>query len=50
MSNSKKHQIRNSTAEFLIFGTQAKTDDIEVRFQKGTIWLAQRLMAKRIQL
>jgi len=42
----KKRQIRNSTAEFLIFANQAKGDGIEVRFERETIWLTQRLMAK----
>lgn len=42
---SKEHQIRNSTAEFLIFTNQTKEDGIEVRLQGDTIWLSQRLMA-----
>lgn len=42
---SKKLQIRNSTAEFLIFINQAKEDGIEVRLQGDTIWLSQKLMA-----
>ena len=46
MKEPKKHQIRNSTAEFLIFSNQAQADSIEVRFQNGTIWLSQRLMAE----
>lgn len=41
----KKLQIRNSTAEFLIFTNQAKEDGIEVRLQGDTIWLSQKLMA-----
>lgn len=41
----KKIQIRNSTAEFLIFTNQAKEDGIEVRLQDDTIWLSQKLMA-----
>ncbi len=41
----KKIQIRNSTAEFLIFTNQAKEDGIEVRLQGDTIWLSQKLMA-----
>ncbi|KAA6314132.1 hypothetical protein EZS27_035207 [termite gut metagenome] len=40
-----KLQIRNSTAEFLIFTNQAKEDGIEVRVQNETIWLSQKLMA-----
>lgn len=42
---NKKFQIRNSTAEFLIFTNQAKEDGIEVRLQNDTIWLSQKLMA-----
>lgn len=42
---SKKFQIKNSTAEFLIFTNQAKEDGIEVRLQNDTIWLSQKLMA-----
>ena len=38
-------KIRNSTAEFLIFTSQAKEDGIEVRVQNDTIWLSQKLMA-----
>jgi hypothetical protein len=42
---SKTLQIRNSTAEFLIFTKQAEENGIEVRVQDGTIWLSQKLMA-----
>src|SRR3989338_11381165 len=38
--------IRNSTAEFLIFTTQAGEDGIEVRYEDNTIWLTQKLMAE----
>lgn len=38
-------QIRNSTAEFLIFVAQNETDSIEVRFENETLWLTQQLMA-----
>lgn len=41
----KKLQIRNNTAEFLIFTAQSGKDSIEVRFEKDTIWLTQKLMA-----
>ena len=44
MTKKKKLQIRNSTAEFLIFTNQAKEDGIEVRVQNETIWLSQKLM------
>lgn len=42
---NKKLQIRNSTAEFLIFTNQVKEDGIEVRLQGDTVWLSQKLMA-----
>ena len=38
--------IRNSTAEFLIFQSQAKEDSIEVKFVDGTVWLSQKMIAK----
>ena len=41
----KKLQIRNSTAEFLIFTSQAGENGIEVRFQNETIWLSQKMIA-----
>ena len=41
----KTLQIRNSTAEFLIFTKQAGENGIEVRVQDGTIWLSQKIMA-----
>ena len=45
MSKEKKLQIRNSTAEFLIFTQQTGEDGIEVRVQDETVWLTQKLMA-----
>jgi len=44
-TQDNKLQIRNSTAEFLIFTTQNQAEGIEVRFQNEMIWLSQRLMA-----
>ena len=41
----KKLQIRNSTAEFLIFTKQAGEGTIEVRVEDETVWLTQKLMA-----
>jgi len=41
----KKLQIRNSTAEFLIFTKQAGESSIEVRVEDETVWLTQKLMA-----
>ena len=45
MKPEKKLQIRNSTAEFLIFTRQAGADGIEVRVAEETVWLTQKLMA-----
>jgi hypothetical protein len=45
MSKEKTLQIRNSTAEFLIFTRQAGEDGIEVRVADETVWLTQKLMA-----
>jgi hypothetical protein len=45
MSKEKKLQIRNSTAEFLIFTRQAGEDGIEVRIEDGTVWLTQKLIS-----
>ena len=45
MSKEKKLQIRNSTAEFLVFTRQAGEDGIEVRVENETVWLTQKLMA-----
>jgi hypothetical protein len=42
---NKQLQIRNSTAEFLIFTKQANEEGVEVRVQDGTIWLSQKVMA-----
>jgi len=45
MSKDKTLQIRNSTAEFLIFTRQAGEAGIEVRVEDETVWLSQKLMA-----
>ncbi len=42
----RKMQIRNSTAEFLIFTSASSEDGIEVRVERETIWLSQRLIAQ----
>lgn len=44
MSKPNKVQIRNSTAEFLIFTTQAGEKSIEVRVEEQTVWLTQKLI------
>jgi len=40
----KKLQIRNSTAEFLIFTKQKNKNTIEVRIEDETVWLTQKLI------
>ena len=45
MSKEKELQIRNSTAEFLIFTRQAGEDGIEVRVADETVWLTQKLIS-----
>lgn len=45
MRKEKTLQIRNSTAEFLIFTRQSGEDGIEVRVQDETVWQTQKLMA-----
>jgi len=42
----KSLQIRNSTAEFLIFTSQANENTIEVRVEDETVWLTQKLIAE----
>lgn len=39
-------QIRNSTAEFLIFTKQNKEKTIEVIVDEETVWLSQKLMSE----
>ena len=45
MKKANKLQMRNSTAEFLIFTKQAGEDGIEVRVSEETVWLTQKLIA-----
>lgn len=46
MSKEKKIQIRNSTAEFLIFTLQSGEKGIEVRVEDETVWLTQKLIGE----
>ncbi len=41
-----KKLIRNSTAEFLIFTSQAGEESIEVRIEGESVWLTQKLIAE----
>ena len=44
MSEEKRTNIRNSTAEFLIFTGQSGENSIEVRVAEESVWLTQKLM------
>lgn len=46
MTDGDKKLIRNSTAEFLIFTSQAGEQSIEARYEDETVWLTQKLMAE----
>lgn len=46
MKKETKLQIRNSTAEFLIFTNQVGESGIEVRYEDESIWRTQKLMAE----
>ncbi len=43
---AKKFEIRNSTAEFLIFMIEGKEDGVQVMYQDETIWCTQKAMAQ----
>lgn len=49
MGKKKPLQIRNSTAEFLVFTSQSGENTIEVRVQDDTVWLTQNLIAELFQ-
>ncbi len=42
---SKRREIRNSTAEFLIFQIEGKEHGIDVYYKKKTVWSTQKAMA-----
>lgn len=42
---AKKYEIRNSTAEFLIFQAEGKEQGVEVFYKDETIWCTQKAMA-----
>ena len=46
MAKHRELQIKNSTAEFLIFTNRSGGNSIEVRVKEGTVWLTQKLMAE----
>lgn len=43
---AKNIEIRNSTAEFLIFMFEGKEDGIQVMYKDETIWATQKAMAQ----
>lgn len=43
---AKKFEIRNSTAEFLIFQIEGKEDGVQVVYQNESIWCTQKAMAQ----
>ncbi len=45
-NDKKQLMVRNSTAEFLIFTTQAKEQGIEIRYEDENLWLTQKMMAQ----
>ncbi len=46
MAKKRKFQIRNSTAEFLVFTSQSGENSIEVRVQDETVWLTQKAISE----
>ena len=44
-NNKKRLQIRNSTAEFLIFQLQDKEEGVEIIYKDETLWVSQKAMA-----
>ena len=43
---SKKYEIRNSTAEFLIFQIEGKEDGVQVVYHNESVWCTQKAMAQ----
>ena len=43
---SKKFEIRNSTAEFLIFQIEGKEDGVQVVYRDESVWCTQKGMAQ----
>jgi hypothetical protein len=50
MKSKNALSIRNSTAEFLIFSSQARENGIEVRYEDENLWLTQKMMAELFQV
>ncbi len=45
-SSNKTLQIRNSTAEFLIFSSANWDNSIEVKYENQNVWLSQKMIAE----
>lgn len=43
---AKKFEIRNSTAEFLIFQIEGKEDGVQVVYHNESVWCTQKAMAQ----
>ena len=43
---AKKFEIRNSTAEFLIFQIEGKEDGVQVVYRDESVWCTQKAMAQ----
>ena len=43
---AKKFEIRNSTAEFLIFQIEGKVDGVQIVYRDETVWCTQKAMAR----
>lgn len=43
---AKKFEIRNSTAEFLIFQIEGKEDGVQVMYHNESVWCTQKVMAQ----
>jgi len=50
MSEEKRANIRNSTAEFLIFSGHSGENSIEVRVAEESVWLTQKLMGELFEV
>lgn len=44
----KRREIRNSTAEFLIFQIEGKEQGVEVYYKDKTVWRTQKAMGNSI--
>ena len=42
----KKFEIRNSTAEFLIFQIEGKEDGVQIVYRDESVWCTQKAMAQ----